>query len=71
MILLKATTETQKHNQHTFKKQFRSFPYDYTKNSNRLSKSIFLVFHIIVLKTSTDAQKHNQQTFKKKLRSFP
>ena len=25
-------TETQKHNQQTFKKQFRSFPYDCTKN---------------------------------------
>ena len=27
------------HNQHTFKNQFRSFPYDFTKNSNILSKS--------------------------------
>jgi len=84
MILLKTATETQKHNQQTSKKQFRSFPYDFTKNSNInqkqqqkhinitniLSKSNFVVFHMIVLKTATETQKHNQQTFKKQFRSF-
>ena len=61
MILLKTATETQKHNQQTFKKQLRSFPYDVTKNSNRntkiitnrLSKSNFVVFHMLLLKTAT------------------
>ena len=61
MILLRTATETQKHNQHTFKKQFRSFPYDLTKNSNRnktsrLSKSNFVVFHMILLKTATETE---------------
>ena len=69
MIVLKTATETQKHNQQTFKKQFRSFPYEFTKNSNknkkqtpkqqqkhkninRLSKSNFVVFHMILQKTN-------------------
>ena len=59
MILLKTATETQKHNQQTSKKQFRSFPYDFTKNSN------------INQKTATETHKHNQHTFKKQFRSFP
>ena len=62
----KNSNRNKKHNQQTFKKQFRSFPYDFTKNSNRitknitnrLSKSNYVVFHIILLKTATETQKN-------------
>ena len=71
MILLKIPTATQKHNQQTFKKQFRSFPYDFTKNSNRnsnrLSKTNFVFFHKMLLKTSTETA----TDFPNQFRSFP
>ena len=51
MILLKIATETQKRNQQTFKKQFRSFPYEFTKNSNRNKKQ-----------TPKQQQKHKNTT---------
>ncbi len=50
MILLTTAQETQKTYQQTFKKQLRSFSYDFTKNATEKKAT----------ETAAGTQKHNQ-----------